>query len=95
MGCSQILTVDIKGLQKNLLLIRLVNMGFNGMFSDLHCIYKGLTEEPFLIRLVNMGFNGMFSDTHCRYKGLTEEPAFNQIGEHGFQWDVLRSSLYI
>ena len=67
MGCSQIFTVYIQGLQKNLLLIRLENMGFNGMFSDLHCIYTGLTEEP----------------------------SFNQTCEHGFQWEVLRSSLYI
>ena len=67
MGCSQTFTVYIEDLQKNLLLIRLVNMGFNGMFSDLHCIYRGLTEES----------------------------AFNQIGEHWFQWDVLRCSLYI
>ena len=51
-----------------------------------------LTDGP---RFVHLIFNGMFSDLHCIYTGLTEEPAFNQIGEHGFQWDVLRSSLYI
>ena len=56
MGCSQIFTVYIQGLQKNLLLIRLVNMGFNGMFSDLHCIYTGLTEEPAFNQIGEHGF---------------------------------------
>ena len=46
-----------------------------------------------LIRLVDMGFSGLFSDPHCRYLGPTCGFGFNQIGGHGFQWDVLRSSL--
>ena len=37
MGCSQIHTVGIQRLQLDLILIRLEDMGFNGMFSDPHC----------------------------------------------------------
>ena len=48
-----------------------------------------------LIRLVDMAFSGMFSDPHCRYTGPTCESGFNQIGGHGFQWVVLRSSLQV
>ena len=66
-GCSQIFTVIIQGLQVDLVSIRLVDMGFNRMFSDPHCCYTGPTG----------GF------------GL------NQIGGHGFQQDVLRSSLLL
>ena len=36
MGCSQILTVCIQDLQVDLVLIRLVDRGFNGMFSNPH-----------------------------------------------------------
>ena len=36
--CSQILTVGIQGLK---VLIRLVDMGFNSVFSDTHCRYTG------------------------------------------------------
>ena len=39
MGCSHILTVGIQGLYVDLVLIRLVDMGFNGMFSYPHCRY--------------------------------------------------------
>ena len=46
-----------------------------------------------LIRLVDMGFNVMFSDPHCRYTGSTGGSGYNLIGGHGFQCDVLRSSL--
>ena len=41
MGCSQILTVCIHGLQVDLVLISLVYMSFNGMFSDPHFTYTG------------------------------------------------------
>ena len=37
-GCSQILTVPT-GLQVDLVLIRLVDVGFSGMFSDPHYTY--------------------------------------------------------
>ena len=50
MGCSQILAVDIQGLLVDLGLIRFVDMGFNGMFSDPHCRYTGSTC---LIRLLD------------------------------------------
>ena len=43
MGCSQILTIDMQGRQVNLVLIRLVDMSFHGMFSDRHCRYAGPT----------------------------------------------------
>ena len=39
MGWSHILTVGILGLYVNLVLIRLVDMGSNGMFSYPHCRY--------------------------------------------------------
>ena len=39
MGCSQILTVGIHDLNVDLVLIRLMDMGFNGMFSNPHCRY--------------------------------------------------------
>ena len=42
-----------------------------------------------------MGFNGMFSDPHCRYTRPTGGYDFNQIGGHGFQWDVLRFLLWV
>ena len=41
MGCSQIFTVGIEVLQLDLVLIRLGDMSFNGMFSDLYCRYTG------------------------------------------------------
>ena len=65
MRCSHILTVGTQGLQVNLVLIRLMDMGFNEMFSY----------------------------PHCRYTGPTGKSGFNQVGGHGFQWDVLISSL--
>ena len=37
MGCSDILSVDTQGLLVDLVLIRLVDMGFNRMFSDPFC----------------------------------------------------------
>ena len=36
---SQILTIGIQGPQVDVMLIRLVDMGFSGMFSDPHCRY--------------------------------------------------------
>ena len=59
MGGSKIFTVYIQGLQKYLLLIRLIDMGFNGMFSDPHCRYIGLTVGSVLIRFIDMGYNRM------------------------------------
>ena len=44
MGCSPILTVCIQGLQVDLTLIRLVDIGYSGMFSDPHCMYTRLTS---------------------------------------------------
>ena len=67
MGCSQTLTVGTKGVQVDLVMIRLVDTGFNGMFSN----------PP------------------CRYTRLRGESDFNKIGGHEFQWDVLKSSLYV
>ena len=43
MGCSEILTVGIQVLPVDSVLIRLVDMGFNGMLSDFHSRYKGTT----------------------------------------------------
>ena len=48
-----------------------------------------------MFRLVDMGFSGMFSDPHFSNIRPTYGAGFNQYGEHGFQWDVLRSSLDI
>ena len=63
-----------------LVLIRLVNMGFNRMFSNPHCRYtQALQVGLVLIRLVNMGFNRMLSNHHCRYTGPTCGSSFNQI----------------
>ena len=44
-GYSQIFTASIHGLQVNLVLIRLVAMGFNWVFSDLYCRYTWPTGE--------------------------------------------------
>ena len=106
----------------DLVLYRLVDMDFSGMFSDPHCRYmqggtwfytdwwtwisvgcsqiltvyiQGLQVDLVLYRLVDMDFSGMFSDPHCIYTRPTGRPGFIQIGGHGFQWDVLRSSLYV
>ena len=46
MRCSQILTIDIQCLQVDLMLIRLVDMGFSGMFSDPHYRYTMPTVGP-------------------------------------------------
>ena len=46
-----------------------------------------------VIKLVDIGFNRMFSDPHCRYTGPISGSDVNTIGRHGFQMDVLRSSL--
>ena len=43
MRYSQILTVDIYGLQVDNILIRLMDMSFNEMFSDPHSRYIGPT----------------------------------------------------
>ena len=42
-GCSQILTEGIHGIHVDLVLIRLVDMGFRGMFSDPYCRCTGPT----------------------------------------------------
>ena len=65
-----------------LVLIRLVDMGSKGRFSDLHCRYTGPTGGAGLIRLVDMGSKEMFSDPHCTYTGPTGGAGFNQIGAH-------------
>ena len=39
MGCSHILTIGTQCLQVDLVLIRLVDMGFNGMFTYPHYRY--------------------------------------------------------
>ena len=56
---------------------------------------QGLQVDLVLIRLVDMGFNGMFSYSCCGYTEPTGGSFFNLVGGHGFQWDVLRSSLGI
>ena len=43
MGCSQILTLCLQDLQVDFVLIRLVDIGFSGMFSDTYCRYTGST----------------------------------------------------
>ena len=48
-----------------------------------------------LIRPVDISINMMFSDPLCRYTGPKGGSGFNQIGGHGFQQDVLRSSLKV
>ena len=84
MGCSQILTIGIQNLQVDLMLIRLVVMGFSRMFSDPHYRYKGPTGGS-CVRLVDMSFSEMFSDPHYRYTEPTGGSNVNQIGGHGFQ----------
>ena len=80
----------------DLVLIKLVDMSFNGMFSDPHCMYTGLQVDLFLIKLVDMSIKGMFSDLHSMY---TDRPiggsGFNQVGGHEYQGDVFRSSLHV
>ena len=41
----------------DLVLIRLVDIGFNTMFSDPHCRYVQPSGGFVLIRLVDIGFN--------------------------------------
>ena len=69
----------------DLVLIRLVDMGFNEMFSDPHCRYTGLHVDLVLIRLVDMDFSEMFSYPHCKNTGPTGGSGLNQTGGHGFQ----------
>ena len=38
--------------QVDLVLLRLVDMSFNGMFSNHHCLYTGPTGEQALLRLL-------------------------------------------
>ena len=95
MGCSQILTIGIQDLEVDLLLFRLVDMRFNGMFSNPHYRYTRSRSGSVLIRLVDMSFNGMFSNPHYRYTRPRSGSAFNKIGGHEFQWDVLKSSLQV
>ena len=64
----------------DLVLIRLVDMSFNGMFSDLTAGIQGLLLDVVLIKLVDISFNEMFSDPH-RARGGS---GFNQIGGHEF-----------
>ena len=45
MGCSQILSVRISGLEVDLLLIVLVHMSLNSVFSDPLCTYVGSRGE--------------------------------------------------
>ena len=54
---------------------------------------QGLQVNMSLIRLVDMDFNRMFPEPHCRHSEPLGGPVFKQIGGHGFQWDVLISSL--
>ena len=68
----------------DLVLIRLVDMGFNRMFSDLHHRYLGPRVDLVLIRLVDMSINTMFSDPLCRYTGPKGGSGFNQIGGHEY-----------
>ena len=56
---------------------------------DIQCLQVDLI----LIRLMDMSFSVMFSDPHCRYTMPSGRSHVDQIGGHGFQWDVLRSSL--
>ena len=66
------------------MLIRLVDMGFSGMFSDPHYRYTEPTGES-CVRLVDIGFSDMFSDPHYRYTEPSGGCNVNQIGRHGFQ----------
>ena len=72
--------------QVDLVLIRLVDMGFNRMFLDPHCRYtQGLQVDLGLIRLVVMGFNRMFLDPHCRYtQGLQVDLVLIRLMDMGF-----------
>ena len=73
------------GLQVDLVLIKLVDMSINGVFSYSHCRYtQGLQVDLVLIKLVDMSFNGVFLDSHCRYTGPTGGSSFNQTGGHEF-----------
>ena len=48
-----------------------------------------------LIRPVDIGFKRMLSDPHCRYTEPIGGTGCNQTGGHGFQKDVIRSSLQV
>ena len=73
MGFSEMFSYPVYRYKKpsgRSVLIRLVDMGFNGIFSDLHCNYTGSIDESGL-RLVDTSFNGMFSKPLSRYTGST------------------------
>ena len=50
----------------DLVLIRLVDMRFNGVFLDSQCRHMQPTSGSGLMRLVDMRFNGVFLDSQCR-----------------------------
>ena len=50
-----------------MVLIRLVAMGFSGVFSDPHYVYTGPTCGNGFNQTCGHGFQGMFSDPHCIY----------------------------
>ena len=56
MGCSQIFTVGMQDLLVDLVLIRLVDRGFNGMFSNPHCMYTGSTGGSGFNQIGGQGF---------------------------------------
>ena len=56
MGCSDILSVDTQGLLVDLVLIRLMDNAFNGMFSDPFCRYTGLTGRSSFNQVGGHGF---------------------------------------
>ena len=62
----------------DLVLIKLMDMCFNEMFSDPHCSYiYCLQVDLVLIKLMDMCSNEMFSDPHCSYILPTDGSGFN------------------
>ena len=68
-GCSQILTVDLQDLQVDLVLIRLVDMGFNWMFSYPHCRFTRHTGGSGFNQIGGHGFQlGVLVSSQYIYK---------------------------
>ena len=63
----------------DLVLIRLVDMSFNEMFSNPHCRHTRPTCGSGLIMLIYMSFKEMFSNPHCRHTRHTCGSGLNQI----------------
>ena len=56
---------------------------------------QDLHMDMILLKILDMGFNEMFLDHHFKYTGPTCGSSSNKTVGHGFQRDVLRSSLQV